>query len=278
MNYRHAYHAGNFADVMKHAALVSVLAHLRKKDTPFAVIDTHAGRGFYDLAAMEAEKTGEGAEGIGRLWGRGAVPPALAAYAQAVQGFGERGYPGSPLIAARMLRKQDRLVAIERHEEEFAALKLALAPYARARAVFGDAFAELKRLLPPPEKRGVVLIDPPYEADDEFQRVADAVDGALARFATGIYLVWLPLKTRHDADALAGELLNAGAAKLILATLDVGRAPDAPEGRLSACGLFVLNPPFGFAAEMRAALTAMTETLVQGERSTSTVEWLAGEE
>jgi 23S rRNA (adenine2030-N6)-methyltransferase len=276
MNYRHAYHAGNFADVMKHTALVAVLAHLRKKDAPFAVIDTHAGRGLYDLAAMEAEKTGEAAEGIGRLWG--AMPPALAAYGEAVRAAGEGRYPGSPLIVAGMLRKQDRLIAVEKHEEEFAALKAALASQPRARAVLGDGFAELGRLLPPPEKRGLVLIDPPYEAMDEFERIGEAFDAAYNRFATGIYLIWLPIKVRHDADALAGELLNAGVAKLLLLTLDVGQAPETPPERLSACGLFVVNPPFGFAAAMRAALTAMTETLAQGERATATVDWLAGSE
>jgi 23S rRNA (adenine2030-N6)-methyltransferase len=284
MNYSHAYHAGNFADAMKHTALVAALSHLRRKETPFAMIDTHAGRGLYDLGGMEAGKTGEAAEGIGRLLGATAggaaasLPEALTAYADVVLGFGPGKYPGSPLIAAAMLRRQDRLIAIERHEEEFGALKTALSPYARARAISGDGYDELRRLIPPPEKRGLVLIDPPYEDDDEFERVAETFDRAYARFATGIYMIWLPMKVRHDADALAGELLNAGAAKLLLLTLDVGRAADAEAERLSACGVFVANPPFGFADAMQSALSAMGERLRQGEGAGSAVEWLAGSE
>src|SRR6185295_8655538 len=121
-----------------------------------------------------------------------------------------------------------------------------LAPYPRARAVLGDGFDELSRLLPPPEKRGLVLVDPPYEEEDEFERLSRAFDSAYARFATGIYMIWLPLKSRHDADALAGEMLNSGASKLLLLLLDVGRSRDAPPERLSACGLLVVNPPYGF--------------------------------
>jgi 23S rRNA (adenine2030-N6)-methyltransferase len=276
MNYRHAYHAGNFADVMKHTALTHVLAHLLKKDSPFAVIDTHAGRGLYDLSAMEAEKTGEAAEGMGRLWG--GAPAPLASYVEAVSGFGDGKYPGSPLIAARMLRAKDRLIAIEKHVAEFAALKIALAPYGRARPVAGDGYAELKRLLPPPEKRGLVLIDPPYEDDDEPARVGEAIDAALTRFPTGIYMIWFPIKNGHDADALGGEILNAGAKKLLLLTVEVGEKQEAPSGRLSACGLFVINPPYGFADAMREALAAMTTALAQGESAYASVEWLAGGE
>lgn len=277
MNYRHAYHAGNFADVMKHTALVSVLRHMMKKDAPFAVIDTHAGRGLYERGGIEAGKTGEAAEGIGRLRGMEDAPDAVSRYLEAM---GDRYdvYLGSPLIAARLLRKQDRLVAVEKHAEDFAALKTALAPFARSRAVAGDGYAELKRLLPPPERRSLILIDPPYEAGDEFAQLSAAFDEAYRRFATGVYIIWLPLKDRHDADALAGEFLNAGAAKLLLLTLDVGRKPDEPRERLSACGLFVINPPYGFAAEMQAALTFYTTQLAQGEGAHADVEWLAGSE
>ena len=206
----------------------------------------------------------------------------LENYAEIVRGFGAGKYPGSPLIAAHSLRRQDRLIAIEKHEEEFAALKAALAANPRVRAVFGDGYEQLKRLVPPPEKRGAILIDPPYEADDEFERLAGCFADAYRRFATGIYLIWLPVKTRHDADALAGEILNDGVQKLVLLTLDVGRAADAPpdasEGRLSASGVFVINPPFGFADEMRAALAVMAKVLAQGDGAASNVEWLAGSE
>src|ERR1700704_4430621 len=177
MNYRHAYHAGNFADVLKHAALVSVLLHLRKKDTPFAVFDAHGGRGLYDLGGVEAKKTAEAAGGILPLLLRDAVPGVLAPYCALVRSFGEGIYPGSPVIAAKLLRKKDRLVAIERHPEEHASLAAALASDHRARIILGDFHRELPRLLPPPERRGLVLIDPPYEAEDEF---SDATRTAVA--------------------------------------------------------------------------------------------------
>lgn len=278
MNYRHAYHAGNFADVMKHTALVAVLLHLRKKDAPFVVVDTHAGRGLYDLAGEAAAKTGEADAGIARLLAESDIPGVLRTYADIVRGFGAAKYPGSPVIAAQLLRKTDRLVAIEKHVEEFAALKAALAASARARAVLGDGYEQLKRLVPPPERRGMILIDPPYEQSDEFEHLAACFADAFRRFATGIYLIWLPIKTRHDADALAGEILNEGVVKLLLLTLDVGHASDAPPERLAATGLFVVNPPFGFADEMQDALAFMARQLVQNVGGVSNVEWLTGGE
>jgi 23S rRNA (adenine2030-N6)-methyltransferase len=278
VNYRHVYHAGNFADVMKHAALVAVLGHLKKKDKPFRVIDSHAGRGVYDLTSAEAAKTGEARSGVARLEGLADMPPALRAYADLVRGFGPSHYPGSPLIAARLLRPTDRLVAIEKHPEEFAALSAALFPFATAKAVEGDGYDRLIASLPPPERRGVVLIDPPYEAEDEFAQLARAVAGAYRRFATGIYLIWFPVKRRIDADALAGEIRNLGVAKLLLLTLDIGRAADAPAERLSESGLLVVNPPFGFADEMRAVLAFLASHLAQGPGANWRVEWLAGEE
>jgi 23S rRNA (adenine2030-N6)-methyltransferase len=274
LNYRHAYHAGNFADVMKHVALVDAIACLKKKDKPFRVIDSHAGGGLYDLSGARAAKTGEAQTGIARL----SNAPALGAYLAATRGFAPARYPGSPLIAAKLLRPGDRLVAIEKHPEDYAALEAALAPFANAKAISGDGYERLAALLPPPERRGLVLIDPPYEDEDEFERVAHAFAAAYRRFATGIYLIWFPLKRRSDADALAGEIRHAGATKLLSLTLDVGRAADAPPERLSACGLLVVNPPFGFAEEMRDALVVLAKQLAQGAGAASRVEWLAGEE
>jgi 23S rRNA (adenine2030-N6)-methyltransferase len=278
LNYRHAYHAGNFADVVKHVALVAALAYLKKKDKPFRVIDTHAGRGLYDLTGVEAGKTGEAQSGIARLGAVADAPPALQTYLAIARGFGHARYPGSPLIAAKTLRPGDTLVAIEKHPEEQAALAAALAPFANAKAVLGDGYERLAALLPPPERRGLVLIDPPYEAPDEFDRVAGAFAAAYRRFATGIYLLWLPVKRQVDADALAGEILHAGATKLLLLTLDVGRAPDAASERLSATGLLVVNPPFGFAQEMRDVLAVLEKQLAQGPGASAHLQWLAGED
>jgi 23S rRNA (adenine2030-N6)-methyltransferase len=172
--------------VLKHAALVAVLAHLRKKDTPFAVIDAHAGRGVYDLSSAEASKTGEAAGGIARLLAQAGLPDPLPLYCEIVRGFGDARYPGSPLIAARLLRRQDRLVAIEKHPEEFAALAASLAGINNARAVEGDYRVHMKKLLPPSERRGVVLVDPPYEAEGEFIDAARTIIESWRRFATGI--------------------------------------------------------------------------------------------
>jgi 23S rRNA (adenine2030-N6)-methyltransferase len=278
MNYRHAFHAGNFADCLKHTALVAVLLHLRKKPAPFAVIDTHGGAGLYDIAGEEAKRTGEAEAGIKRLLRAKSVPGVLKPYRDCVRSFGGSTYPGSPLIAARFLRASDRLIAIEKHPEEYAALTAALADAKRARTVAGDFSRELPRLLPPSERRGVVLIDPPYEAGDEFAQATRALIGAHARFPSGIFLFWYPAKTRALVDASAGELLNAGIASLVKLEIDAGvpdRAREAKQEHLSAAGLFVVNPPFGFAEEMREIMPFIEQTLAQGPAARGRVEILA---
>ena len=180
MNYRHGYHAGNFADVVKHIALVAILLHLRKKDTAFAVIDSHAGRGAYDLAGEQAAKTGEAQAGIARLADlSGEMPEALSTYLSLARE--SAAYPGSPLIAAKLLRPQDRLTAIEKHPEEFAVLKKHLAPFRNAQCRTGRRLCAELKLLPPPSRRGLVLIDPPFEAPDEFSLLAQTLREAYAQ-------------------------------------------------------------------------------------------------
>jgi len=254
VNYRHAFHAGNFADVVKHVALVAILLHLRKKEKPFRVIDTHAGRGIYDLAGEAAQRTGEAAGGIARLTdlAGAALPVALATYLEIVRGAGAAHYPGSPLIAAQLLRGSDKLTAIEKHPEDEAALAQALARFKSAKPACADGYARLAALLPPPERRGLVLIDPPFEAEDEFAQLARALAGARKRFATGIYLVWYPVKSTADSDAFAGEVLGGGSQDVARITVDIGRRAKDDKDRLSAAGLLIINPPFGFVAEMRA--------------------------
>ncbi len=260
MNYRHGYHAGNFADVVKHIALVAILTHLKKKDAPFAVIDTHGGRGAYDLSGSQAKKTGEAAHGIGRLANlAGDLPPALAAYMACV-GLGS-AYPGSPLIAARLLRPQDRLVAIEKHPDEAALLQDVLTPWRKTSVEIADGYARLPKLLPPPERRGLVLVDPPFEAVDEFEQLVAALRAAHRRFANGLYLVWYPVKAQSAADGFIGEALATGAPAL---TIEI--AVDVPEGKLGRSGLLVLNPPFGFQAEMEAVLQILEPLLAARTR------------
>ena len=227
--------------MLKHTALVAVLAHLRKKETPFAVIDAHAGRGLYDLSSIEAKKTGEAESGVSRVLAEPRLPKPLTQYRDIVRSFGEGRYPGSPLIAAKLLRRQDRLVAIEKHPEEFTALSAVLSAIKRSRVIEGDYRTQLKSLLPPPERRGVVLIDPPYEAENEFIETARTVIQSWRRFATGIYLLWYPAKDRASVDAVAGELLTAGISSLLCLELDIDSPHAPPEpGRappMSATGL-----------------------------------------
>ncbi len=263
MNYRHAYHAGNFADVVKHLALTALLTHLKKKDKGFRVIDTHAGRGLYDLSGDEAARTGEAVQGIDQL--RSLVshegfPDALKTYLELVQRAGKGRYPGSPLIAARLLRPQDRLIAIEKHKDEFAVLSATLSPFGNAKTEQGDGYARLAALLPPPERRGLVLIDPPYEAVDEFARAGAAIAGALRRFATGIYLIWFPVKSKSEADRFCGEIVAAGATKALRIDTEVN-AKTADKERLTRAGLIILNPPFGFADEMNAVFSIIAPPL-----------------
>ncbi|HEV2561624.1 MAG TPA: 23S rRNA (adenine(2030)-N(6))-methyltransferase RlmJ [Rhizomicrobium sp.] len=276
MNYRHAFHAGNFADVVKHLALADILLHLKKKEKPFFVLDTHAGRGIYDLLAEQATRTGESAQGIERLrqlFARKDLPDALKTYFECVAAAGAAHYPGSPLIAAHLLRPQDRLVAVEKHAEEFAVLQSALASFRNAKAVAADGYERIAAFLPPPERRGVVLIDPPYEADDEFARAADALAAAHRRFATGIYLLWFPVKSKSAADGFCGEVLARGAGKILRVDIAIQpKSGDAKE-RLTSAGLLVINPPFGLDTRM----TAIGEIIAPLLSGTIHIEWLAGE-
>jgi 23S rRNA (adenine2030-N6)-methyltransferase len=271
MNYRHSYHAGNFADVVKHVALAAILAHLKKKDTAFSVIDSHAGRGLYDLAGMEAQRTGEAQGGIARFRDlTGEMPGALSSYLSLVKDAGDNAYPGSPLIAAKLLRSQDRLTAIEKHPEEFAALKDVLAPFRNAAAAQGDGYARTPKLLPPPSRRGLVVMDPPFESPEEFSDLARAVREGARKFATGIYLIWYPIKSEAETKAFVGEVLSGGIAKAMTIEIKV----PAPEGKLNRAGLLVINPPYGFEAEMREVARLLAPRL-DGEIVAA---WVAGSE
>jgi 23S rRNA (adenine2030-N6)-methyltransferase len=251
--------------VVKHLALVAVIGHLKRKDKPFVVIDTHAGRGLYDLQGEEASKTGEAEAGIRRIAALNSETPLLADYLKLAWAFGAERYPGSPLFAVQMLRVQDRLVAIEKHDEDARTLTRTLAPYPRARVMQADGYERLIALLPPPERRGVVLIDPPYEAPDEFEQAARIFAQAWRRFATGIYLLWFPVKSASAADAFCAEVLSAGVTKALRIDIDVG---VSEEGRLHAAGLLVVNPPFGMDEELRTAMTVVAPKLGQGRHAT----------
>jgi 23S rRNA (adenine2030-N6)-methyltransferase len=271
MNYRHAFHAGNFADVVKHLALISIIEHLKRKEASFAVIDTHAGRGVYDLAGDEAKRSGEATNGIERLRNLTEGPATLQVYLDLVRHAGENRYPGSPLIAATLTRPQDRLVAIEKHPEDAAALRATLAPFRKARVIETDGYARLPALLPPPERRGLILIDPSYEAPDEFVRAAQAVADITRRFATGIVLIWFPIKSQAAANAFCGEVLQTGVQKLLRVDIEAGAVAE----RMAAAGLLIANPPFGFDTDMRAALEAVAPRLGHDGPAQTRLDWLA---
>jgi 23S rRNA (adenine2030-N6)-methyltransferase len=277
VNYRHAFHAGNFADVLKHAVLASCLRRLALKDKPFAALDTHAGTGWYDLEDEAARRSPEWRDGIARLWS--AEPPGqardlLAPYLDAVRAFNPDGAlrrcPGSPAVLAELMRPQDRITLCELHPEDARTLGLRYEADRRVRVEARDGYAALKALLPPQERRGLALLDPPFEEGDEWQRLAKAMRDGLARWATGTFIVWRPLKDaeaarRFDA-ALADRLLGERAAapeKLLRADLWV-RALRG-EGPLAGAGVLVVNPPFGLREGLAAALPWLAEALKQGE-------------
>jgi len=286
MNYRHAFHAGNFADVLKHAALARILTHLGDKAAAFRVIDTHAGAGLYDLASEPATRTGEWRDGIGRLIDatlpddiRALLAPYLAAVAAANPGGGLRRYPGSPLIALGLMRPQDRLVACELEPGAAAALALQLRRDTRARAVKIDGWTALNAYVPPKERRGVVLIDPPYEDKNEFARVAEALAAVQRKWATGIFLLWYPIKDRSGPDRLAAALRRGATAKVASKILraEIAWAPRDASGRLSGAGLIVVNPPWRLAGELEQLLAALLSVLGLPAVEQGKIDWLAGE-
>ncbi len=270
MNYRHAFHAGNFADVHKHAVLARILMQLRRKPAAFRVIDTHAGAGLYDLAGPEATRSGEWREGIGRLWAvrdqavrdEAAPEHLLAPYLDAVASFNTgtslRVYPGSPLITARLLRPQDRLIACELEPGVAAALAVALKGR-RGKAVDIDGWTALGAFVPPKERRGLVLIDPPFEQPDDFARLSGELAGAHRKWLTGIYMLWYPVKDRSAPDALARNLRKLALPNVLRSELSLG-PPRAGAG-LVGSGVILVNPPFGLEPELRTLMPALARLL-----------------
>ncbi|MGH7081583.1 MAG: 23S rRNA (adenine(2030)-N(6))-methyltransferase RlmJ [Acetobacteraceae bacterium] len=264
MNYRHAFHAGNFGDCLKQALLAWLVVRLQQKDRPIVVLDTHAGAGAYDLAGPEAQATGEWQDGIGRLF---ADPPvALAATIARVQGIMmEPGglFPGTALLVRRLLRPADRLICCERHPEEFAALKTRFAGDRQVAVHLRDGWEALRGLLPPEPRRGLVLIDPPYEEPDEFARVTAGLGGAHARFPTGVLVAWYPIKHRSPVRAFHEELAACRLSHVLAAELYL-REPTDP-GRLNGAGVVVVRPPHEFAEAAHAILEALSDRLGHGE-------------
>src|SRR6201999_758458 len=274
MNYRHAFHAGGFADVIKHIVLVRILTYLQDKQAAFRVIDTHAGAGVYDLTGEEAARSGEWLTGIARLmqarFSEKALP-LIAPYLDIVRAFNTKAelkaYPGSPLIARALLRPQDRLTACEIEPKARKRLIDALRRDTQARVVDLDGWVALPAFVPPNERRGLVVIDPPFEAKDEFERMAAGFAEAFAKWPTGSYLLWYPVKSRRATDSLArrvAELVGAGASPGKCLRLEFSVAPQAAGEALASAGLLIVNPPWTLMGELRAILPELEKPLGQG--------------
>lgn len=274
MNYRHAYHAGNFADVLKHSVLARVLRYMTAKPQPLRVIDVHAGIARYDLEGLQAGKTGEWKNGIARLLETSMPAPAaslLEPYLSAVRDLNRgdggadtapRFYPGSPLIARAFLRPGDTLIANELHPDDARVLKAELAGAAGTKVLALDAWVALRALLPPPERRGLILIDPPYEAPGEFARLALGVSEAIRRFATGTFLIWYPVKDPREVARFILDIRGLGLNKVLNVTLAVN-ARGAQSG-LTETGVLVINPPYVLRQELEVLLPALAQALAQG--------------
>jgi 23S rRNA (adenine2030-N6)-methyltransferase len=274
MNYRHAFHAGGFADVIKHIVLVRILTYLHEKPAPFRVIDSHAGAGVYDLTGDEARRGGEWLTGIARMMQARfseTVLPLVTPYLDIVRAFNPQrdlqAYPGSPLIARALLRPQDRLVACEVEPKARKRLIDALRRDTQARVVDLDGWVALPAFVPPKERRGLVLIDPSFEHKDEFERLANGFAAAFAKWPTGSYMLWYPVKSRRATDHLARHVAEVAASAAVPGTclrLEFSVAPQLPGAALTSAGLLIVNPPWPLSGELRAILPELEKPLGQG--------------
>lgn len=286
MNYRHVYHAGGFGDVVKHAVLAMIIAAFQRKDKSFRVLDTHAGIGRYDLGSDEAGKTREWRDGILKIFQAAAPEPAaLKTYLDLIRAMngGLKGdlaqmlryYPGSPRLARALLRPADRLALVELHPEDNARLAAEFRRDPQVQVYALDGYAALKSFLPPPERRGLVLIDPPFEKTDEFGRLARALVHGQRRFATGTFLAWHPIKGVDEVAAFHKELAATGIAKIL--ALEFPIRPTDHADRLNGCGLIMINPPWPLADELPAALHFLHRALRREGKSAWRLTWLTGE-
>ncbi len=284
MNYRHSYHAGNFADVVKHALHCICLAYLRQKDKPFWVLDTHAGMGMYDLLGEQASKTGEWQQGIAKILAAEQAPAALQDYLAAVRSLNSDGqlrwYPGSPWLTAKQLRPQDQLTLCELHPVDSQLLRDNVAEFSALGSIKvmpqTNGYGAIKALLPPPLKRGMVLIDPPFEQRDEFATVVQALADGMRRWATATYVVWYPIKD----PLVVGEFHQNVAAingvdKLFATDVLVRTALDRTT--LNGCGMLFINPPYGVTSQAAEVLAFLTPLLAQDRGAQWQAKWLKGE-
>ena len=277
--YRHAFHAGNHADVLKHIVLLQVLEHLNQKDTPYRLIDTHAGAGGYSLKDEAAQKKGEYLQGIARLWGRTDLPPIVADYLSLVRKFNSHGelnhYPGSPTLAHAMLRANDQHRLFELHPADHRTLQLGFSGIRNVQVMSTDGFAGLKGQVPPTPRRGAVLIDPSYEGDADYLKVVKMLRDAVLRFPEGTYMVWYPQVAKHGAARLPKQLKTLSPKGWLHATLTVQK-PDSKGFGLAGSGIFVINPPFTLHKQLQTVLPWLAQVLGQYDGATFGLEQRAG--
>ena len=283
MNYRHIYHAGNFADVLKHAVLARLIRYAQNKDAAFRLLDTHAGTGLYDLGSEEAQKTGEWQEGIGKLIDADLPEPAaglLAPYLDAVRELnpegGVRRYPGSPKLARMLFRPQDRLSAMELHPDDCGALQRLFEGDYQVRVTHLDGWLALGAHLPPKEKRGIVLVDPPFEAGNDYERMVDSLARAYRRFSGGTYCLWYPMKKGAPIADFHQALKELEIPKILCAELTV--KSDRETAGLNGSGLVIVNPPYVLKDELHALLPVLKEKLAQDRYASQRAFWLRGED
>lgn len=274
LSYRHSYHAGNFADVLKHVCLVSILDYLTRKDKPLCYIDTHAGSGGYSLQSANARKTGEYLNGIGKLW-QAPLPAELQQYEELVKTFNPSGellgYPGSPWFAQQLLRPDDRLFLCELHNNEYPVLRENCRQDRRVQVRHEDGLALCISLLPPKEKRALILIDPSYEVKTEYQQVVDTLIKAHKRFASGCYALWYPVTERPRIRQLEKSLQRSGIRNILLLELSVA---DDQQAGMNASGMIIINPPWQLATTMQTLLPFLAQQLGNGQFRN---EWLVAE-
>lgn len=280
LSYRHSFHAGNHADVLKHIVLMLIIESLQQKEKGFYYLDTHAGAGLYRLFSQEAEKTAEYAEGIGRLWQRDDLPKDVDRYVKLIRKLNYGGkelryYAGSPLLAANLLRPQDRALMMELHPSDFPLLRNNFKAFENVTVKIGDGFQQVKATLPPKERRGLVLIDPPYELKEDYDLVVKAIEEGYKRFATGVYAIWYPVVLRQQTKRMIKGLEATGIRKILQIELAV--RPDSDQRGMTASGMIVINPPWTLEKQMKSILPYLSTVLAPQGTDSWSVNWITPE-
>lgn len=279
LSYRHSFHAGNHADVLKHTVQSLIIESLKEKDKPFLYLDTHAGAGRYQLSGEHAERTGEYLEGIARIWQRDDIPEELAAYMSVVGHFNRnenlRYYPGSPLIARQLLREEDKLQLTELHPSDFPLLRSEFQKDDRTRVSRADGYQQLKAQLPPLSRRGFILMDPPYELKTDYQDVVKGIQEGYKRFATGTYALWYPVVMRQQIKKMLRDLEATGIRRVL--QIELGVRPDSDQRGMTASGMIVINPPWKLEQQMKNVLPWLLKVLVPSGTGHTTVKWVVPE-